>query len=95
MKLNVGPVFHSSSFSQAPNWVSISRALGDCENLRPNGVELGGVRVHSDHSRSIGDTGWGVNGGSYQIGLNVKLPHSERNKIDMKVFVASKVFIFM
>lgn len=32
-------------------WVSISRALGDCENLRLNGVELGGVRVHSDHNK--------------------------------------------
>lgn len=94
MKVDVGPLFHSSSFSQAPNWVYISRALGNCENLRQNSVELGGV--HRDYTRSIGDTGWGVNGRSHQIGLNVKHPPSERKKkIDMKVFVASSVFIFM
>lgn len=59
-------------------------------------MELGSVRVHSDHNKELRRyRGWGVNGTNSQIGFNTKLPHSERNKIDTKVFVASKGFVYM
>lgn len=72
----------------AAHWVSISRALGDCGNLEN--------KYRGTHTaRHVGDGQWTVNGRSRPIAFKVTLPHSEKNKTDMKVFVTSKDFGFM